>query len=375
MPHNRRLLLLISIASLLATSFAVAAQRAVMPGTVDRTSRDSGTVSANNSAAQPGLADLDGSVTERTLPESQTDRTTAVDRGSLTGQAAAAVEQNTGSVPEGIQRAGLTMDRAVEPDPRDALSSSPGAEREPAATAERLPIIEYHYSTFYFDGVEMRPEWFVEQMEWLAENGYHTVTVDELAEFVDGTSAPPLHSVALTFDVGISHFDDYREVVIPTLRRLGLHGIFFIQPQGVTQECDGEFTCWPTLAAWQQEGIISIGSHTISHRDFATLSPAQIYFELARSQEILERELGVKPVAVCYPFDSVNPAAFPILERLGYRFAVAGYVRADRSTHLGDPERYSLPRVYPYSSGSIYPAIVGAGGMTFPELVEASTGG
>lgn len=238
--------------------------------------------------------------------------------------------------------------------------------------ASRLPIIEYHYSTFYFDGVRMRTEWYVEQLEWLAESGYHSLTIDELAEFIEGDYAPPLRSVALTFDVGISHFDDYSEVVIPTLRRLGLHGIFFVQPGGVREQCDGEFTCWPALRAWLAEGVISIGSHTITHRDFASLSPAEIAYELAGSQQILREKLGVEVIGVCYPFDSISPAAFPMLESLGYRFAVAGYSRTDRSVHAGEAQPYALPRVYPYSSDDFYPAISGAAGQSFPELIEAS---
>lgn len=281
--------------------------------------------------------------------------------------------------PPGDQVAGLPASPAADQQPMEpvAADSDPATANPPIAaapqpTASRLPVIEYHYSTFYFDGVRMRTEWYVEQLEWLAANGYHTLTIDELADFIDGTYAPPQRSVALTFDVGISHFDDYREVVIPTLRRLGLHGIFFVQPGGVKDECDGEYACWPALAEWLAEGLISVGSHTVTHRDFATLSPAEIAYELAGSQQIIERELGVKVIGVCYPFDSVSPAAYPILESLGYRFAVAGYSRSDRSVHAGEPQPYALPRVYPYSSDSIYPAISGAGGQTFPELIEAA---
>ena len=282
---------------------------------------------------------------------------------------ATVIEEVPLSPPKSEPQAGQTL---------SVLLAQAGIEAQPkseplAENATRLPIIEYHYSTFYFDGVMMKPEWFVEQMEWLSEQGFHTLTIDELADFVDGSSAPPQPAVALTFDVGISHFDDYTEVVVSTLRRLGLHGIFFIQTQGVLEECDGKFTCWESLAEWLEEGVISVGSHTVYHQDFTTLSSAQILVELKRSKEVIEEKLGVSIIGVCYPFDAVNPDAFPILERLGYRFAVGGWTRSDRSAHLGDPEPYSLPRLYPYSNDSIYPAMAGSGGLSFAELMTAAT--
>lgn len=245
---------------------------------------------------------------------------------------------------------------------------------EPVAQplAVRLPIVEYHYSSFYFDGVAMQPGWFLEQMQWLADQGFYTLTIDELAGYIEGTYQPPQPSVALTFDVGISHFDEYLNVIIPALRRFGHHAIFFVQTQGVLDECDGTFTCWPSLAEWYAEGLISIGSHTVYHRDFNTLPPAQIALELAGSKKTIEEKLGVSVIGVCYPFDAPSPAAFPILKSLGYRFAVGGYTRAERSALFADAEPYNLPRYYPYSSDALYPVLSGSGGLTFPELILSS---
>src|SRR5574337_358608 len=93
----------------------------------------------------------------------------------------------------------------------------------------RLPIIEYHYSTFRLgDGVRMETEWFESQLQWLDDNDFKTLTAEQLAAFIQGEYRPPARSVVLTFDVGASKFGDYTGVVIPALRRYGFHGIFFI---------------------------------------------------------------------------------------------------------------------------------------------------
>ena len=52
----------------------------------------------------------------------------------------------------------------------------------PTEVAERVPVIEYHYSTYASgDQTIMRTEWFLDQLNWLAANGYHTLTGAEFA--------------------------------------------------------------------------------------------------------------------------------------------------------------------------------------------------
>jgi hypothetical protein len=58
-----------------------------------------------------------------------------------------------------------------------------------------------------------------------------------------------------------------------------------------------------------------------------------------------------------------------VIQSLGYQFAVGGHTRPDRSVEVRDADRYSLPRVYPYSNLAIYPIIGGSNGETFDQLV------
>jgi hypothetical protein len=72
---------------------------------------------------------------------------------------------------------------------------------------------------------------------------------------------------------------------------------------------------------------------------------------------------------LCYPFDSVNPAAFELLPALGYEFAVAGGTRLDRSALSGDPEPFNLPRYYPYANPARYPRLIGSPAQTFAQML------
>jgi peptidoglycan/xylan/chitin deacetylase (PgdA/CDA1 family) len=237
-------------------------------------------------------------------------------------------------------------------------------------TALRLPIIEYHYSTFRMgEGVRMETDWFESQLQWLEANGFTTLSSDQLAAFVAGTYSPPQRSVVLTFDVGASKFDDYSNIVIPALRRHHFHGLFFILASRTLETCDDPtITCWPKVKQWADEGVISMGSHSWSHIDYTTLSPEQIYLDAARSKALIEEKTGHPVLGICYPFDAPNPASYDLLKSLGYAFAVGGYTRADRSALFNDGSPYNLPRYYPYS-GDYYPIIGGTHGKTFGEML------
>jgi N-acetyl-anhydromuramyl-L-alanine amidase AmpD/peptidoglycan/xylan/chitin deacetylase (PgdA/CDA1 family) len=231
--------------------------------------------------------------------------------------------------------------------------------------ATRIPIIEYHDPDYHVgDQVEMTPQLFSDQISWLADNGYRTLSAEEMVSYLDGKATYPQKSVVLTFDIGLPKRPVYHDVVIPLLQKFGFKAIFFIlSNSGVEQdECkDGNIFCWNDFRTWAQEGVISIGSHGLYHPDFKTLTSAGMTQEMTKSRQILIDKTGQTPLAFAFPYDSV-PAAGPNLAKAaGYQFAVAGITgRKDGVVALvNDPERFSLPRVYPYSAAYNYPKLNG----------------
>jgi peptidoglycan/xylan/chitin deacetylase (PgdA/CDA1 family) len=251
-------------------------------------------------------------------------------------------------------------------------SPTPSPTREGAAT--RIPIIEYHFSNYKFsDDVMMTSDWFREQTAWLADNGYRTITAEQLAAFLDGGQVPA-KSVVLTFDIGTAQRADFAGVIVPALRERGMHALFFVVTGAITDECGAENkVCWQDLRDWSSEGLISVESHGISHPDYQTIDTEEQRWDLTVSRQIIAAQTGRAPVAFAYPFDSYNEGATRVVKSAGYQFAVAGNTRKDRSARLSDPDRYSLPRVYPYSNPRLYPVLYGADGMTFGEMISAAS--
>lgn len=259
------------------------------------------------------------------------------------------------------------------PTPLD--SATPPATPTLSVTATRIPVIEYHYTQFDMgDQVMMKTEWFQAQMHWLADNDFNTLSADDLVAFLNGEGFP-VKSVVLSFDVGTARRDDFANIIIPTLKNAKFKALFFLlcNESVITDACDqsGKL-CWDDLRQWQQDGIISVESHGLTHPNYSTLTPVQMRWDAGQAQKIIEGKIGIPPVGFAYPYDSIPGQAPKVIQSLGYQFALGGYSRKDRSIHLSDTDRFSLPRVYPYSNLAIYPLIGGSNGKTYAQLVMSS---
>ena len=106
---------------------------------------------------------------------------------------------------------------------------------------------------------------------YLRENGYRTITADDLAAVARGHRAPGDHEVALCFD------DAWATVwtdAAPLLRQYGLRAIVYpipgrvpdgtVRPAGAAG-AGPAFMTWAELRSLHSEGIIDIQSHTWMH--------------------------------------------------------------------------------------------------------------
>jgi peptidoglycan/xylan/chitin deacetylase (PgdA/CDA1 family) len=238
--------------------------------------------------------------------------------------------------------------------------------------AKHIPIIEYHYSEYNVDNrVMMTTGWFENQISWLADNGYTTLSASDLIDYLNG-DAFPQKSVVLSFDLGTAQKANFSNVIIPTLEKYKFTALFFllVNDHVITDSCNNtEKFCWDDLRHWQQEGIVSVESHGISHADYDTLTADQMRWDAGQANNIISTRLGTAPLGFAYPYDSIPGQAPKVIESIGYQFAVGGPSRSNRSVETMDADRYSLPRVYPYSNMSIYPVIGGSQGKTFDQMI------
>ena len=235
--------------------------------------------------------------------------------------------------------------------------------------ASRIPALEYHSTIFKMGKtIQMKTEWFLEQMQWLSDNGFKTLTGEELIQFVEGVSRPPQKSCFLRFDLGQPALQNYQQVIIPVLERHGFHAIFFLLTNMIKDTCENNYHCWGQLQEWEQANLIEIASHGVYHPDYRTLSQASRRWDAKKSKSLIEAKIGHPISFFGYPFDSVPDKPHSLLKPLGYRLAFAGY-RVERSVLFKDLTPYALPCYYVYSGEQTHPIITGSRGLTFGELM------
>jgi len=237
-----------------------------------------------------------------------------------------------------------TQEASPTPTPEKPLSAAEILEK---IDATQVPVIEYHYEGFAEAGVVESQELFQAQMDFLQHGGMKTITDTELADFLEGKARLPSNSVGLRIDQGVAHFDEFAQT-ITDIKNRGLHAIVFL----VAGEPWSEDR-WDKIAGWIRDGTISVGSHSVTHPDFAKLSIAQAMYEAVTSKRLIETNLAKRGIAtnvIGFAFPSDSPSQnIDFLKQAGYKFALAGNLFGV-TKNAARPNQFLLASLYPYAA-------------------------
>ncbi|HET9314387.1 MAG TPA: polysaccharide deacetylase family protein, partial [Vicinamibacteria bacterium] len=147
------------------------------------------------------------------------------------------------------------------------------------------PLPRSHVPVFVFHSVE--PESFGRRLDYLADNGYVTLSADEYFQFLLGGRAVPERAVVLTFDDGRGSL---WSVAAPLLEKRRMKGIVFLVPgrtpsragpplptwtdvrEGrasaedvLTREERHPLLSWEEIRALSARRVFDFESHTLTH--------------------------------------------------------------------------------------------------------------
>jgi len=225
--------------------------------------------------------------------------------------------------------------------------------------ATRAPALEFHGDSYTLGGgrYSMVPDTFQYLMEWFQDHDVWSMTSEEVVGFINGTMEMPARSVILTTDSGNTSQDSLARM-IPVLNRTGMHFISFIwtrnMASGEHDLCAGD-RCWEAFREAQASGVFSFGTHTESHRDFATLTAEEGIRDILQSATEIEDNLGVFPNLISWPYESY-PHWAEMLDDYGFDGGFAGncrYAMIWNVVQFNEPRRWSLPRVLPPNPGTL----------------------
>lgn len=206
-----------------------------------------------------------------------------------------------------------------------------------------VPILMYHYvSELPEDADQLRtdltvtPDDFHEQMQFLHDQGYSTISLYELdAALQTGIALPP-RPIVLTFDDG--YIDHYTNV-FPILKNYGFTATFFI----ITARLDSNhaaYISWDQVTLMAQAGM-SMEAHTKTHQDLRERDYDFLVYEILGSIESLEAHTSVPVQMFAYPGGRYDQQTLEVLAASPVRLAVT---TQPGTLHTTD-NRLELPRL------------------------------
>jgi peptidoglycan/xylan/chitin deacetylase (PgdA/CDA1 family) len=161
-------------------------------------------------------------------------------------------------------------------------------------------------------------------MDWLAQNGFHPITLEDLNAYLNGERGLPARPVILTFDDG---YADFYTTALPILRRHDFRAVAYVVSGFIGRP--GYMTAAQVQAA--DRAGIEIGSHTVDHVNLTTQSSGNLRYELTASKQALEHLLGHPVLSFCYPSGRFNARVVAAVRAAGYRDATTTMFRVVRT--------------------------------------------
>lgn len=178
-----------------------------------------------------------------------------------------------------------------------------------------VPVLNYHMVGDLNLALCVSAEGFEQQMKYLSDNGYTTITPDQLIAHLKRGEPLPEKPVMITFDDG--YLDNYT-IAYPILKKYGHKAVFFLIAGYIGT--DQRFMNWQQVKEMSDNGMI-MQSHTVNHVDLTKLAPDEAYQELLTSKRLVEETVG-KPVRyLAYPTGAFNKTVVQTAKRAGYRAA------------------------------------------------------
>lgn len=216
------------------------------------------------------------------------------------------------------------------PSPTPTPTPTPIPLNKPGAKV-KVPILYYHRINDVIDGLEelhVKPAEFDKQMKYLKDNGYTSITFDELDKS-ENIQKPFI----ITFDDG---YEDNYTYAYPILKKYGFKATVFLVESFV-----GNPSILNKDEIHEMQDLVNFQSHTISHPDLRNISPAEAEKEIVQSKAKLEELTGKKVNVFCYPSGFFNTTALNLVSK-NYQYAVLNgggiYTTGDNP--------YQIKRVY-----------------------------
>lgn len=190
--------------------------------------------------------------------------------------------------------------------------------------------------------MEVTTDDFVRQLDWLVENR-EIVTFDQAVTRWHEPASDRL--VSLTFDDG---YADTYTTAYPLLKERGIPFLIYLatesietgSPLGPPGQADP--LSWDQIVDMLSSGLVTIGAHTHRHTDLREIPADAVEEELATSDGLIERRLGLRPSHFAYPWGHWSSRAAGAVDSRYVTAAIAGTPRPNAILDMHRLHRYPV---------------------------------
>ena len=248
-----------------------------------------------------------------------------------------------------------------------------------APTDEKLTVLSYHEiaepGEALIPDYAVTPTNFVRQIDWLRNNGFNFVSVNDVLADHAGKAHLPEKAVLLTFDDGYRSMYDH---AWPLLKMLRIPSVVAVV--GTWEEDQGEVNfdghkitrdklmTWQQLRELSESGLVEIGSHSYDlHRGIpgnpeGNLQPAattrlwiketgkyedeasyrrRVGGDLQRSRDVILKRIGRAPRVIAWPYGRYTHELRDLATRLGMTIGLT----LDDGANMEDTPLWGLRRI------------------------------
>jgi len=191
-----------------------------------------------------------------------------------------------------------------------------------AAPLQAAVVLQYHHvSDSTPASTSVTPERFQKHMDYIAENDFEVVPLEDLVERLKAGKALPDKTVAITFD---DAYDSVYDTAFPLLKERGWPFTVFVNTDPVNANRNG-FNSWDELREMADAGA-TIANHSASHSHMQRRKSgesrsdweARIKREVVDAEKRIEKETGQSHKMLAYPYGEYSNELMDLLEGWGY---------------------------------------------------------
>ena len=222
---------------------------------------------------------------------------------------------------------------------------------DPNATANSIAVLNYHFlcdpskGEYCGDGNFMTVQSFEEQLKYLKDNNYKTLTIEEFRAWMYGEISLPARSVLITFDDGATGtgFQNGNKL-IPLLEKYNMHATLFL------------ISGWWLKSNYSSPNLdVESHSYDMHTSNYCSGVSRGAKMLCLSNEEVLKdlkssiSALGGNNTAFCFPFYAYSDNAINLVKEAGFKLAFIG---GDRKATQND-SAYRIPRFHMYKWHSI----------------------